>query len=395
MGLAEDLTPQEDPDARRSRSGPQNEIIYTEQGTPAEVKINLQSIPETEEAWRAEIKRVTGFEIPEHREVVLKSTRWWGPQESLNIYARFDIRDRADSPAVVDAPALLRQLRADTPQDASTPGEGDSAFVVSINDLQAGKLEGGGTRAMIERFERGVRKIKERVHELRAVGRSLGTLVVIGGGDLVEGCAIFANQAYELDADRRQQVNTVVSLILYLLDEVAPLFEDVVCLVVPGNHGENRIAGKRTTRTDNDDCAVFEHARRATERDPRLQHVRYVIAQGEPAKTIEVAGWILGATHGQVYGRGSGGSIEQKMWKWFSQQAAGRHPVGDADVLVTFHFHHFSSRDYGAMLWLQAPALDGGSSWLTDLNGQQSEPGMMTFVMTPGSRMQDLAILTT
>jgi hypothetical protein len=234
----------------------------------------------------------------------------------------------------------------------------------------------------------------ERVEQLSRMGRSFGHLVIIGGGDLIENCAMRPNQAFELDLDRRSQIRVTTAGILEGLDRLAPRFAKVSVLVVGGNHGEHRINGKRTTREDNDDCAVFEHAALACSRDARLSHVNFHIAQGEPSKTLEVAGWVLGTTHGQVYGKGSGTGLDQKVKSWFSAQAAGRQPIGDADVLVTHHYHHLAVKDHGAWLWLQSPALDGGSQWYTDSSGMYSAPGMLTFVMTPESRMSDLQIIS-
>jgi hypothetical protein len=210
---------------------------------------------------------------------------------------------------------------------------------------------------------------------------------------MIEGCAIFPNQAHEIDTDRRGQIRACTTFILDGVDRLAPLFARVTVLVVGGNHGENRIGGKRTTRHDNDDCAVFEHAATAAARDRRLQHVNFVIAQDEPAKTLDVHGHILATTHGQVYGRGAGGSVEQKALRWYSGQAAGHQPVGDANLLVTHHFHHHALRDWGACLWVQTPAMDGGSPFFTDYSGQASQPGMLSWVMSPEHRYVDPQIL--
>ena len=177
------------------------------------------------------------------------------------------------------------------------------------------------------------------------------------------------------------------------LDRLAPLFERVTVLAIGGNHGENRILGNRTSRHDNDDCLVFENAARAVSRDPRLEHVNFVIAQDEPAKTLDVNGWILGTTHGQAFGKGAG-RPEQKAHNWFKGQAAGRFPAGDCDVLVSHHFHHKAERDWGACLWVQTPANDGGSPQHTDLTGEAADSGMLSFVMTPAVRYQDSQVLS-
>ena len=129
-------------------------------------------------------------------------------------------------------------------------------------------------------------------------------------------------------------------MILHGLDELAPLFAEVVVLVVGGNHGENRIDGNKVNRSDNDDCLVFENAAQAAARDDRLGPCpSFVIAQGEPAKTLDINGWVYATTHGQAFGKGAG-RPEQKAHNWYKGQAGGRFPAGDADVLVSHHYHH-------------------------------------------------------
>lgn len=400
MSLADKLNDatQHVADARRTRTahpkGFEPGIKYVA-SEPTEVTLTVSEIPENEAAWRDEIKRVTGMDVPENRKVELTGVRYWGDPQAPYIYCRFAISDRLGTDSCVDVSTLLADLRrARGSRNRKTlPGEGLSTFVLSWNDWQVGKLSTGGTPALAERLDRSFDNAKSRLKELKKLGRGIGHLVVIGGGDMVEGCSIFPNQSYEIDSDRRTQVRNTVALGLEGLDRLAPLYESVTVLVVPGNHGENRIQGNRVNRGDNDDVAVFEYMALAASRDPKLSHVNFVISQDEMSKTLEVSGWILGTTHGHVYGKGSGGSIEQKALKWYSGQAAGRQPIGDADVLVTHHFHHLAIRDWGATTWIQTPAMDGGSEWLTDMNGQSSQPGMLSFVITPETKLQDLQIL--
>jgi len=392
--LAELLAAQEPANARRARAahpkGMEPGVRY-EAGEPAEVTVRLPQIPENEQAWRAQITAVTGMDIPEHRQVILTDVRYWGDRHEPYVYCRFRITDRPDDRPDLDAVALLKRLRPRRPVKTAA-FTGDTTLCASWNDWQVGKLEGGGTPALAERLDGAYDGVRDRARELRRIGRDLGHLVILGGGDMVEGCQIFPNQQFEIDTDRRGQIRNTVILILDGLDRLAPLFERVTLLVVPGNHGENRIRGHRVNRHDNDDCGVFEHAAQAAARDPRLDHVEFVIAQDEPAKTLDVHGHILATTHGQVFGRGAG-SIEQRVWRWYSQQAAGRHPAGDADLLVTHHFHHYAAADWGSCLWVQTPAMDGGSAWLTDRTGHAAGPGMLTWVMSPEHRYVDHQIL--
>lgn len=376
------------PDARRPRQ--YEPSVEYQAGEMSQVSISLREVPEDEAKWREEIQRVTGLSVPEHRKVELAQVRYWGNPQEPNVYCRFLISDREDAAPAVDAVQILNDLSRSNARKTYT---GSSTFCVSWNDWQVAKMEGGGTPALAARLDSAFDACVERARELRRIGRDLGSLVILGGGDIIEGCQIFPNQSYEIDSDRRTQIRNAVTFVLGGLDRLAPLFADVRVLVVGGNHGENRINGKRTTRHDNDDCAVFEHAALAAGRDDRLQHVKFYIAQDEPAKTLEVNGWILGTTHGHVFGRG-GGHVAQKAHKWYSGQAAGRFPVGDADLLVTHHYHHYAAQDWGACRWVQTPAMDGGSPHFSDGTGFAAGPGMLTWVMTDESRWSDAQVVS-
>jgi hypothetical protein len=383
---------QRQPDARRDRP-PQTVVEYVA-SEAVSVSVALPKVPTDEAKWREEIARVTGLAVPDSRRVELAQVRYWGQPGLEQVYCRFTIADREDgATAGVDAVAILRELRKGRRKPPVPAGVGgDSAFLLSWGDWQTAKADGGGTPGLAGRLASAFDAAEARIAELRASGRTLGTLVIVGGGDMVEGCTIFPNQAYEIDGDRRAQIRNCVGFILAGIDQLAPLFGDVIVVVVGGNHGENRIGGKRTTRHDNDDCAVFEHAALACSRDPRLGHVRFVIAVDEPAKTLQVGPWILGATHGHVFQRGAGGPAA-KARRWFEGQAGGRHPVGDADVLLSHHFHHYAAQDWGATLWVQAPAMDGGSPFFTDATGLNGAAGMLSWVMTPTKRFTDMQIL--
>lgn len=273
-------------------------------------------------------------------------------------------------------------------------GTGPGAFVISVNDWQAGKGEGGGTPALIERIKQSVANTIVRVNELRSVGRDLGTLVIIGGGDIIEGCFIYANQSFGIDRNHSEQVFEAYRLILWLIDQLAPMFEDVVVLATKGNHGENRSKGAKTTPRDNYDTMIFRQVQVATERDPALQHVRYVICDPDMEYVYtDVAGWTLGTTHGDVFGKFVPGQTKMlKAWEWWKRMATGRQRI-HMDVLVTHHFHHEEKADWGGALWVQTRAQDGGSAYFEQFSGQYSESGMLSFVMTPENRYQDEAYL--
>jgi hypothetical protein len=379
--------------------------------------------PETVEVSSNGARSITGVKAIRDRPVTLQDARDWiessgdNPDDfNLSIRAiaygtdqfsnkmsawpkpKRTILEEAEAAAedVIDPVAILAGLRVQVNPWLSAPAkaDGEDTFVISLNDTQFGKKEGGGTPATLERLDRILFQVQDRIAELNKIGRKLGTLVILGGGDIVEGCVIYPNQSYSVDLDRRGQINTAVSAILDTIDRLAPMFTKVIVLATRGNHGENRIGGHRTTLYDNDDTLVFEMAKQATDRDPTLAHVEYIIANDEAGVWVDTSGWRLATTHGDIYGRGGAGTSDKKAQGWMKSMSLGRDPLGSADVLIGHHFHHYRVSDWGACLFIQTPALDGGSEWFRQSTGQYSAPGMLTFVMTPKERVRDQQIIT-
>ena len=88
------------------------------------------------------------------------------------------------------------------------------------------------------------------------------------------------------------------------------------------------------------------------------------------------------------------GHQARDLVKWWQGQATGRTPVGTADILLTGHFHHFQARQVGPRLWLQIPAMDGGSPWFRERSGLDSPTGLVSFVMgSDYDPRKDLSVL--
>ena len=407
-GLAGHLPEEFVADAQRARQaaprGHEPGVKWASDGQTATVTLPLMPALATEQDWRQAVDNLYPGVVPEGFRLRLVEARYdpvaWTRQEqgedALTRPAwryRFVVERVAATADQVDFAARLRVLRKAAGKRATRsarPRPNDErALVVSWNDWQVGKGENGGTQATLDRFYWCIERMA--IGQFYDVGAD--HLVILGGGDIVEGCDIFPNQAHQLDQDTRGQVNTATDMVLYGLDRLAPMFKRVTVLAVGGNHGENRRQGAKINRHDNADLLVFENAARVAERDKRLGHVDFVIAKSEPVKSIEVAGHILATTHGQAYGKAQSGNIEQKVWKWYTGRSAARLPGGGADVLVTHHYHHNMSRDYGSWLWRQTPALDGASMHFTDGSSMWCRPGMLTAVMHPGSRWTDELVL--
>ena len=162
---------------------------------------------------------------------------------------------------------------------------------------------------------------------------------------------------------------------------------------VGGNHGEVRQDGRSFTDfADNRDVAVFEDIALIFGENPDTYgHMQFFVPDAELTQTIECSGVHIGMVHGHQARKGS--TPEQKLESWWKGQMMGKHPIGDADLLLSGHFHHFVAKEISAgRLWCQAPALDSGSDWWTDTVGAANTAAVLTMVVG-ASGVSHLALL--
>lgn len=296
-------------------------------------------------------------------------------------------RAPATTAPTVDVDELVKVIGRHKPRKPAPSG--DAALVVCLSDWQLGKPDGDGTAGTVGRILASIDAVTARSRELRKAGRSLGSLYIVGLGDLIEGCdGHYAMQTFGVELNLVEQVRVVRRLLVKALTAWAPLFDEVVVACVPGNHGENRKDGKAFTDwTDNHDVAVFEQAAAVLEANPDVYgHVSFVFPEREDLTlTLDVAGTTVALAHGHQMKSG-------KAHEWWAKQAHGMQPTGDATLLLAGHFHHLLVDQAGAKTFVQAPALDGGSTWWRHTTGQDSPPGLLTLVVGAGG-WDDLKVL--
>jgi predicted phosphodiesterase len=294
--------------------------------------------------------------------------------------------------ALVDLEPLIKEALKKKPSKRDFGGEGSLNVVLA--DWQIGKADGDGLEGTIQRVINAREALIERLKELRRAGRPIGKLNVLWTGDSIEACVgHYPSQTFAVELDRRDQVKVTRRLLTDSLMAWSKYFDDILVAAVGGNHGENRQNGKAFTGShDNDDLAVVEQVAEILAANPdAFGHVKFAVARDSLTCVVPSAGWILGLTHGHV--AGGSGNAENKLRNWWQRQAGGRQPIGDSDVLVTGHYHHLRVADWGGCVWLQAPALDGGSEYWRVAMGEQSQAGMLTFGMYPNVRVSDIAVL--
>jgi predicted phosphodiesterase len=293
------------------------------------------------------------------------------------------IQKKAAGDADIDA--LIAEIKKHKAKAVTATATG-SAMIVAISDLQLGKGEGGGSAGIVARFLAGINEVEARWRELVKMGRPLDRMIVVGLGDVVESCdGHYDMQAFSTDLDRREQTTVARRLIVKALTSWARIAPQIIVAAIPGNHGENRRNGKAfTTFGDNDDVAIFEQVAEIIRANEAYDHIAFTFPKNDLTMTLDAHGTIIGLAHGhQVKG---GAEI------WWAKQALGLQPVGDADLLLTGHFHHLVVRQSGARTHIQAPSLDGGSQWFTETSGASAPAGMLTLTVGDGG-WDDLRVL--
>lgn len=266
-------------------------------------------------------------------------------------------------------------IRSFKPLKRRPKASGERTLVVVWADWQIGKDDGDGVQGTVDRILDSFAKTVELIKKFKP-----SKVLVVSIGDMIENCTgYYPQQAARVEMNLREQEQTVRRLIVRGLKDFSDAAPAVEVLVVGGNHGENREEGKSFTDfADNFDVGVYEAVMdQLAENTERFNNIVFRIPQADLTQTIDEHGHVIGIFHGhQVSGR-----TITAMDKWIQQQAVARTAVGDADILVNGHFHHFYHRHLGPRHHLQAPTLDGGSEWFDQKAGGNEPAGTLVFTV--------------
>ena len=269
--------------------------------------------------------------------------------------------------------------RRSKPSTTSKPTE--LGEVVCLADLQIGKVdERGGTAQLEDRFYGGMGEVIQRLKG------SKPTEIVLA--ELGDGCENFQNQpdqAFSNDRNLIAQLDLHATFLTYAATELAKLAPKLTVVGVPSNHMDVRVNGKAVGGPTNDyGLLTLSQLKRAFALNPRsFGHVEFAWpGPHEVSKVLNVAGTNVMFTHGH-YTRGAGAA--DGVPKWLEHQFAADAEYHSARVIFTGHYHHLRIQQIiGGRWWLQAPALDNGSSWLKRVNGQgDSDAGILVTRITP------------
>jgi predicted phosphodiesterase len=270
----------------------------------------------------------------------------------------------------------------------SAPTSEPFAYVVVLSDTQIGKMDGGGSEAIIENVLTKIDAAVLRLKDLRKLGRNIEVVYLPQLGDCIEG---FNSQggknAWRNDLDLTQQIRIYRRLLLYMVKAFAPLASKVIVPAVGGNHDEAVRVGNAmaTTYTDSFALDAASAVADALADHPDYKHISFTFPKYDRLTvTLDMCGAVVGMTHGH--------QCRGKAVDWWAKQAHGQQEIGDATLLLTGHYHHLRVEQTGAKTWIQAPSLDGGSIWFENASGQSAPAGMLTLTVNKNG-WKDLQVL--
>ena len=259
---------------------------------------------------------------------------------------------------------------------------GDTAFMWFMSDWQLGKKD-FGVEDTIKRYDQALQDGVNRIKDLRKLGVEIDEIYMVGMGDLTENCTpfFFESHPHSVSLSLIEQYALARSMIMKTIDTFLPHSPKLVLAGVPGNHGEMTRTSKgqvASSRLDNSDTMHLEICREIMSANPdRYGKVEVNVPDGFH-QTLIIKGKKVSFTHGHM--SGGSGNPEAKIENWWKGQMYGWLPPGDAEILVTAHYHHLRMKQQGDRTWFQCPSIDASIDF-TARTGLWSHPGVLTFTI--------------
>jgi transposase len=257
--------------------------------------------------------------------------------------------------------------------------------VIQPTDYQIGKTDvGGGTLQSTERALQSIANFAEIVRDRRPAN-----ILIANTGDIIENFCNTSSQLSTNDLDLPSQVGHAFALELEIVKQLAPLAGNVLYATVPSNHGQWRSGPKQNLGDSHADWGIViaRQLGAAIDLSPIDNVQVHIPVQHMESMTVGLGTSKIGLVHGHQKAK------PESLGDWWAGQDHGRMPTWDADILLAGHFHSMRIYQSGDGRWVfVGPSSDPGSSWYSNLTGQQSVAGMLTFFTEKGA-WSDLKIV--
>lgn len=320
-----------------------------------------------------------GFD-PDGIEVIppMRTSRWQRYDGEWLTSYRFHFRKKG---ADIDLPVLMSQAFK-KPRVKPLTKHSDKALVILWSDLQVGKVDyRGNSDTLVERVALMQQRLVALVKEHKPA-----KILFCDTGDVVENFSNKASMAQlqSNDLSIMDQVDLAATFAWETLKQLYALVPDVTYLSIGSNHCQWRVNGQ-TVGKATDDWGVFIGRQLAKLADASNMGIKFVEPQPHDESlafdVFDDGFHILGLVHGHQVSR------PESMGDWWRKQAFGKQPVAAATVLAHGHFHHLSIKELGSndrgnsRFIVMASTLDNGSGWYRLNSGEDSVPGLVTFIL--------------
>lgn len=324
-----------------------------------------------------------GFD-PDEIEVIppIKTSRWQQREggEWLTSY-RFTFKKKTGG---IDLPLLMAEAKKKA-KAVKLPKAEPKALVVLWSDLQVGKVDyRGNSQSLIERVALMQARLIEQV-KIEKPER----IIFCDLGDTIENFQNAAPMAQLQSSDLSimEQVDLATTFAWQTLRLLAERVPNITYASVGSNHCQWR-SGREAIGKATDDWGVFIGRQLARLSQESGLSIKFLEPQPHDESlaidVFEDGFHILGVVHGHQAKR------PDAMATWWRGQAFGRQPVADANVLVHGHWHHLRITELGSTprqtsrFLIMAPTMDNGSGWWKKVTGEDSVPGLATFILEKG-----------
>lgn len=323
---------------------------------------------------------------PDGIEVIppVRTSRWQQQKDGELVWLtsyRFTFRRKATD---INLPLLLAEAKKSwkpTPLKKPEP----KALVVLWSDLQVGKVDyRGDSQSLIERVGLMQQRLMDQIKREKP-----SKVIFADMGDTVENFSNAASmqQLQSNDLSIMEQVDLATTFAWQTLKLIVKLVPEVTYASIGSNHCQWRVNGQ-TVGKSTDDWGVFIGRQLARMAGELELPIKFLEPQPhDESLALDVFGdnfHILGLVHGHQVQRPEG------IGEWWKKQAFGRQPVSEATILCHGHFHHLrvtemgSTTSGGSRFVIMASTLDNGSGWYKKRSGEDSVPGLVTFVLEQG-----------
>lgn len=194
-------------------------------------------------------------------------------------------------------------------------------------------------------------------------------------GDVIEGYTSNNGAGIaQTDLTLQEQIRVASWLLRDSVELSLEHADEVIVSVCPGNHSEATRQQHRPM-SDNFDVLIAANVEMAM-KDLYPDRLSFYYPERQRGSVTYTAG---DATFTLVHGHKFKGKMNGAE-KWWGGHVNNGRPPSAASILVAGHFHGMEVKNWTKDRWIVfAPALEDESTWLSEIDGSTSRPGMLYF----------------